>query len=308
MVNNSIISSSAKNNFRGKVPISNYFFYFRGKNTAVMPEELKQIDIKSLFAEKNPRLARLIPGFVYRYINHIMHIREINEIIVNYGTYRGIDFVHHVVKYFNVRQRVTGLDNIPTEGRFIFVSNHPLGGFDSLLLMSNVYEKMGEVRFLVNDVLMKITPLHDVFVPINKHGANSRLAAQYIEEQYQSDVQILIFPSGFASRKIYGKITDTEWKKHFIQKAIEYQRDVIPVHVSGRNSDFFYNLANLRKFMGIKWNLEMFFLPDETFRHKNHEFTISFGKPISYKHFNKSRSQKEWADEVRKMVYSLPDV
>lgn len=271
-----------------------------------LSNEIREIDIKALFAEKNPRLARFIPGFAYRYINHIMHIREINEIIVNYGHSRGIDFVRNVVRYFNVRQKVTGIENLPPEGRFIFVSNHPLGGFDSLLLMSNVHEKMGEVRFLVNDVLMQITPLRDVFVPINKHGANSRIAARAIEEQYQSDVQILIFPSGLASRKIHGKITDTEWKKHFIQKSIEYQRDVIPVHVSGRNSDFFYRLANLRKFLGIKWNLEMFFLSDETFSHRNGEFTLTFGKPIPYQTFDKSKSTKDWADEVRRMVYALP--
>ena len=289
--------------------IQDNFPNFRDKNI-IMSEEfstkIKPIDIRALFVEKNPQLARFIPGFVYRYITRIMHIPEVNEIMDKYGAMPGIDFVHHVVKHFNVTQKVVGLENIPSKGRFIFASNHPLGGFDSLLLMSNVYKKMGELRFLVNDVLMKITPLQDVFVPINKHGANSRVAAQYLEEQYQSDVQILVFPSGLASRKIHGKVRDTEWKKHFIQKAVEYERDVIPVHVSGRNSNFFYTIANLRKFLGIKWNLEMFFLADETFSHKHREFTLTFGKPVSYKRFDKSRSQKEWAGEMRRIVYTLP--
>ncbi|MEN6454766.1 MAG: 1-acyl-sn-glycerol-3-phosphate acyltransferase [Prolixibacteraceae bacterium] len=281
------------------------------KKTTVMTEEhltnIKPIDIKALFAEKNPRLARFIPGFIYRYINHIMHIHEVNEIIEKYGNLHGIDFVRNVVKYFNVTQEVVGMENVPAQGRFIFASNHPLGGFDSLLLMSNVHDRAGELRFLVNDVLMKISPLQDVFAPINKHGINSRSATRYIEEQYRSDVQILIFPSGLASRKIHGKITDTEWHKHFIQKAIEYQRDVIPVHISGQNSNFFYNLANIRKLLGIKWNLEMFFLSDETFSHKNRKFTITFGKPISFRHFDKSKTPQQWAEEVRRIVYSLPE-
>jgi len=275
-----------------------------------MPKEfangIKPIDIKALFAEKNPRLAGLLPGFVYRYINRIMHIREINEIMENYGTLKGVEFAHCMVEHFNVRQNVVGLENIPKEGRFIFASNHPLGGFDSLLLMSNVHKVKGEFRFLVNDVLMKIPPLRDVFVPLNKYGATSRESAKILDEQYRSDVQILIFPSGLASRKINGKITDPEWKKHFIQKAITYQRDIIPVHVSGRNSNFFYNLANIRTFLRIKWNLEMFFLPDETFHHKNQEFTITFGKPVSYRLFDRSRTLKEWAEEVKKIVYTLP--
>jgi putative hemolysin len=274
--------------------------------SAELSSKVKPIDIKALFAEKNPRLAKLIPGFVYRYINYIMHIEEVNEIMDKYGSMPGIDFVNHVVKHFNIVQEVRGLENIPSGGRFIFASNHPLGGFDSLLLMSIVYERMGKLKFLVNDVLMKITPLRDVFAPINKHGVNSRIAAQYIEDQYRSDVQILIFPSGLASRKIRGKVTDTEWKKHFIQKAVEYQRDVIPVHISGQNSNFFYNFANFRKLLGIKWNLEMFFLSDETFSHKNRNFTLTFGKPISYRQFDKSKTPGEWAQEVKRIVYSLP--
>ncbi len=268
--------------------------------------DIKPIDIKALFAEKNARFARLVPGFVYRYINHILHIPEINEIISKYGNLRGVEFAHKVVEYFNVSQKVIGLENIPKEGRFIFASNHPLGGFDALLLMSNVYKAKGEFRFLVNDVLMKIPPLKDVFVPLNKYGTNSRESARILEEQYKSDVQILIFPSGLASRKINGEITDTEWKKHFIQKSIEYQRDIIPVYVSGRNSNFFYNLANLRTFLHIKWNLETFFLSDETFNHKNQEFTISFGKPVPYTLFDRSKTLQEWANEVKKISYSLP--
>jgi putative hemolysin len=271
-----------------------------------LSDKIKPIDIKALFAEKNQRFAKLVPGFVYRYINHIMHIREINEILSRYGNQRSIDFVQSVVEHFHVKQKVAGLENIPDKGRFIFASNHPLGGFDSLLLINNVYKKLGEVRFLVNDVLMKITPLKDVFIPINKYGSNSRIAAKMLDEQYQSDVQILIFPFGLASRKINGEIRDKEWKKHFIQKAIEYKRDVIPVHISGRNSNFFYNLANLRTSLRIKWNLEIFFLADETFKHKDQEFTLTFGKPISYKRFDKSKTPKEWAEEVRKIVYLLP--
>ncbi|WP_423126452.1 1-acyl-sn-glycerol-3-phosphate acyltransferase [Gaoshiqia sp. Z1-71] len=268
--------------------------------------EIKPIDIEALFREKNPKLARLLPGFIYRYINRIMHISEINEIILTYGHQEGIDFANSTVQYFNVSQKVYGLENVPREGRFIFAANHPLGGFDSLLLMHNVYNQIGELRFLVNDVLMKIYPLKSIFVPINKHGGHNREIAEIIHREYSSDVQILIFPSGFASRKVKGKVTDLDWKKHFIQKAIEYQRDVIPVHISGRNSNFFYNLANLRSFLRIKWNLEMFFLSDETFRHKNQEFTLTFGKPISYKRFDKTKTQKQWADEVKRILYSLP--
>ncbi len=269
-------------------------------------ESIKRIDIREMFEKKNPGLARKIPGFVYRYINRIMHIPEINEILREHGDERGIEFARSMVSYFNVSETINGLENIPQSGRFIFASNHPLGGFDALLILRNIDHVLGETKTLVNDVLMSIPQLKPIFVPLNKHGGNSKDVIKQIHEVYSSSNQILIFPSGFASRKIKGVIQDFEWKKHFIAKAIEYQRDIIPIHVSGRNTNFFYNLANFRVFFRLKWNLEMFFLPDEFFKQKNQSFTITFGKPIPYTTFDKSKTLDQWATDVRKKVYNLP--
>jgi putative hemolysin len=270
-------------------------------------EPVELINIREMFLKKNPSLAKKLPGFVYRYINRIMHIDEINELLINHGNERGIEFARSMVKHFNVHQTINGAENIPSSGRYIFASNHPLGGFDALLLLCNIDRILGETITLVNDVLMSIPQLTPIFVPLNKHGGLSKDVIRQIHEAYSSDKQILIFPSGFASRKIKGQVRDFEWKKHFIAKSIEYQRDVIPVHVSGRNSNFFYNLANFRTFFRLKWSLEMFYLADETFGHKNQKFTISFGKPIPYTHFDKSKTLDQWAAEVKDIVYELPN-
>ncbi len=272
----------------------------------IKQEPYKPINIKEVFLKKNPKLAKKIPGFVYRYITRIMHIEEINEILIKHGNERGVEFANSMVKHFNVHQTLIGEENIPKTGSFIFASNHPLGGFDSLLIMSNLDRILGNVVTLVNDILMNIPQLHPIFVPLNKHGSHSKEVIRNIHEAYSSNKQILIFPSGFASRRIKGKIQDYEWKKHFIAKSIEYKRDIIPIHVSGRNSNFFYNLCNFRTFFRMKWNLEMFYLADETFGHKNQKFTITFGKPIPYTHFDKSKTLDQWAAEVRALVYKLP--
>lgn len=269
-------------------------------------EPVKPINIKEMFLKKNPKLAKKLPGFIYRYINRIMHIDEINELLANHGNEQGIEFARSMVKHFNVHQTINGVENLPASGRFIFASNHPLGGFDALLILCNIDRLMGETVTLVNDVLMSIPQLTPIFVPLNKHGGHSKDVIRQIHEAYSSDKQILIFPSGFASRRIKGKVQDFEWKKHFIAKSVEYQRDVIPIHVSGRNSGFFYSLANFRTFFRMKWNLEMFYLADETFGHKNQKFTITFGKPIPYTHFDKSKTLDQWAAEVRDIVYKLP--
>ena len=272
-----------------------------------MNSEYKPIKIKDVFASKSPGLAKIMPGFVYRYINHILHIDFINDLLGRYGHLRGIDFVDKVIEEFNVREHLYGLENIPPEGRFIFASNHPLGGFDGMLLMKTVDKKLGNPKFLSNDILLNIPQLRSIFVPVNKHGGHSREAAVLVDQAYRSDAQILIFPAGLASRKIKGKIVDLEWKKHFITKAVRYKRDIIPVFVGGHNTNRFYRLAKIRKFLHIKWNLEMFFLPDETVRHRNKDVRIFFGKPIPYTTFNKSKTYKEWAEWVKQSVYKLKE-
>lgn len=266
----------------------------------------KPIVLKEVFASKSPRLARFIPGFIYRFIGRIIHIDFLNFFLQKSGHLKGTAFVDEAVKEFNIKRYLHGFDNIPETGRFIFASNHPLGGFDGLLLLKTVDEKLGNPKFLTNDILLNIPQLRDVFVPVNKHGGHSREAAKILSDTYNSDAQILIFPSGLASRKIKRKIVDLDWKKHFITKSVQHKRDVIPVFISGRNTNRFYRLANIRKFLRIKWNFEMFFLPDETVRHRNSDVHIYFGKPIPYTKFDNTKTHQKWAEWVKNEVYYLP--
>jgi len=271
---------------------------------AVSP--LKPIVIKELIAEKNPRLAGRIPWFVYGLMNRLLHIREINEIIRNYGHLKGVPFIEAVLQYFEVKVVHQGEENLPASGQYIFASNHPLGGFDGLMLIKAVTDHMGKSLFLVRDELTKIPPLAQLFIPINKFG-DQRRSANVINEAYDSNSQILIFPAGLASRKIKGKIVDLTWQKHFIQKSTEHHRDVVPVYISGKNSWFFYWLANFRKWTGIRINLEMFLLSDELFKNRGKTFVISFGKPIPWNRFDRSKSPLEWAAIVKDVVYELSE-
>jgi len=268
--------------------------------------KFKPINIRELFKEKNPVLAKMIPGFIYNYIKRILHLDFLNDFLKRNGHLKGIPFIEQAIHEFNIKGQINGFENIPESGRFIFASNHPLGGFDAFLLMQSVDKRLGKLKFLTNDILLGIPSLRPMFIPINKHGSNSREAAEILNNTYNSNEQILIFPSGLASRKVKGNIIDLEWKKHFIAKSVKHQRDVIPVFIGGRNSKRFYRLANIRKFLHIKWNIEMFYLPDELMKHTNSEVPVYFGKPISYHTFDKSKTHLEWAQWVKDRVYEIP--
>ncbi len=269
--------------------------------------EIKKIDIKQIFYEKSPRIARLLPGFVYAYLKRILHQDFVNEFLERHGDKMGVDFMESAYEEFNVNMDIRGEENLPAAGRFLFVGNHPLGGFDGNMLIYIIRKHYPRVVFLVNDILMNLKNMDEFFIPINKHGGQTREIVKQLDEAYRSEIQIISFPSGMVSRKIKGKIQDLVWQKNFIIKATQYKRDVIPIHISGRNSNFFYRLAKLRKFFRIKWNLEMLYLLDETYKHRNKTFTFTIGKPIPHTVFDRTHTSLEWAAKVRELVYRLPE-
>jgi putative hemolysin len=263
------------------------------------------IDIDKVLKKKNPTLYRILPGFILRYLKKIIHQDELNYIIETFKDFEGLEFVDEVLKYFNIETTIVGEENVPKEGRFILASNHPIGGIDGMIFMQQAGKFFGTTKSIINDLLMNIINLRPLFIGVNKHGANSREGIEELDKEFSSDTQILIFPAGLASRKIKGKIVDLEWKKTLITKAINYQRDIIPVHITGQLSNFFYNFANLRKTLRIKSNLEMLYLADETFKQKKKKFVITFGKPISYKQFDNTKTHQQWAQKVKEHVYKI---
>lgn len=263
-----------------------------------------KLDIEKVIAEKSPTLSKLLPRFVINYLKRIMHQDKLNHYMKKHNDSMGVDFLDGILGEMNTTLDLAGLENIPVDGRCVVASNHPLGGLDGMALMLAVSKVRRDLLFPVNDVLMNIDNLKPLFTPINKHGGSSK-NIEVVNETFASDSIVCYFPFGLVSRKKKGKIEDLFWRPTFITKAIKYERDIIPTHIDGRNTDFFYNLSNFRKAIGIKANLEMFFLVDELFKQENATLKITFGKPISYKIFDDRFTKREWAELIRRYSYKV---
>ena len=270
--------------------------------------EALKLDIDKVLRNKTGKNYNKIPKFFINYLERTIRQDDMNGIIERNKDKQGVEFMQALVNdEFKVNIKIKGEENIPADGRFIFASNHPLGGLDGICLSAFLGEKYsGKIRYLVNDVLLYIKNLESIFVPINKYGAQAKASAAAINEAYSSDNQIITFPAGLCSRKQNGKIKDLEWMKSFVVKAVEFERDIIPVYFDARNSNFFYNFANIRKSLGLKFNIELIYLPGEMFKSKNQTFTITFGKPISWQSIDKSKTPAQWAQHIKEIVYSLP--
>ena len=245
-----------------------------------------------------------VPRFVLSWLKKFIHQDFMNEYLKK--GYLGVEFAEKALEYLDVHINVEGLENIPDDGRFTFAPNHPLGGVDALTAVATIGRKFnGNIISPSNDMLCYVKPVAEYTVPVNKFGGQSYELSGLINDAFNSDRQVLIFPAGLCSRKIKGEIQDLPWKKTFITKSRMSQRDIVPVWFSGRNSGRFYFLDSIRNFLKLKLNIAMLTLPDELYRCQHKSYTVVFGKPIPWQTFTSEKKGIEWAAWVREQVYKL---
>lgn len=272
-----------------------------------------QFDIRAILKSKAPNAK--VPAFLIRYLERITHVRQMNAFLRKYPDLRGYEFIDRVIsEELGCSASIDGLENIPTDNRpVIFVSNHPLGGLDGMIIARLIHNQRQKTNYqrplkvIVNELLMFMEPIADLWAPVNKVDRLSREQALMQQQMWESETDVLTFPAGVCSRlqRIDGhwQIRDLEWQKNFVQRAREYQRDVVPIYFEGRNSRFFYVLAYLRKLLGIKLNIEMLYLVDEMYGAYGKHFRVHVLPPIPYSTFDNTRTPKQWAEYVKSIVY-----
>ena len=266
---------------------------------------MPKIDIGAVLRQKAPRLARWIPRPVVNWLRRTIHESEINHILEHYWSLPPQEFIRACFREWQVTYSVEGLEKLDPKGRYLFASNHPFGGMDGMMLADKLIDRFGDARVVVNDLLMYLEPLRPLWIPVNKHGSQCGEYLRRFDEAFASDCPILTFPAGLCSRRRQGVVSDLPWRSNFVKRASSSERRIVPVFVEGELSDFFYRLSNFRTKIGIRFNIEMLYLPDEMFSQKGKHFRILVGDPISTDELVECGSWQQRADYVREKAYSL---
>lgn len=269
----------------------------------------KTIDIDSILQSKMGAKAKWVPRPLVLWLKRIIHQDQVNAYLWDSRDKVGTEWLEECVRYLQMSLKLEGMENLPdkNDGRlYTIVSNHPLGGADGVALGAIIGRHFdSRFRYLVNDLLMNLPGLAPLCIPINKTGKQSRSFPAMVKAGFESENHMLMYPAGICSRRQKdGSIRDIPWAKTFIVKSVEYQRDVIPIHFSGQNSNFFYKLANFSD-RYLPFNLAMLFLVDEMYKNVGKTFEIKIGKPIPWQTFDKSKTPQQWAQYVQDIVYSL---
>ena len=264
-----------------------------------------RIDVDKVLRDRLPKHYKYIPRFAVRWLERTICQNQLNAILVKMAGKNSVDAATAALDEMNITVEATGLEHLPN-GRFMFVSNHPLGGLDGLALISllcNRYDK--KIKFMVNDLLMAVEPLRGVFLPVNKYGKQSRDAAAQIEEALQGDNQFITFPAGLCSRmQPDGTIADLPWQKAAVAHAINHHRDIVPVYFDAQNSRFFYRFAKWRKKLGIKFNIELIFLPKEMIKKCGSTLQVIIGEPLPWSSLDAAHPKQE-AARLRELVINM---
>ena len=263
------------------------------------------IDIEHIIEESDSKFLKSLPSVFAKAIAVIIRQKQLNKLFKDNAEYVGVDFPPKVLEYLNVKIDITEEQNLPENGRCIFVANHPFGFLDGLALYTIVGEKYGDLRMISNDSLSYIDNLAPIMANVKVFGKSSKKYIEELNNIYNSDLPITNFPAGLVSRVKDKKIKDYKWQKSFIKKAIETKRDVVPIRIDGRNSLLFYSIFISRNIFKINTNAELALLPSEMFWKRNKTIKVRIGKPISYKTFDKSLSHIDWAQKVKERVYKL---
>ena len=256
-----------------------------------------------------PKLRKKLPRFVINFLKRRIHQDDINGVIMSVEHYKGVGFFDEALNYLSITYRTRGEEHLDPQKKYLFVCNHPLGGPEALIIGSVFRRLFGEgFKVPVTPLLASLKPLTEFFIPVNNLSSKqSRDLGVRIADMFTSDNQILVFPAGLCARKINGKITEMPWKKMFVTQARRYERDVVPVHISGHNSKWYFFLCKLSKMLGLKINIGMLYLVDELFKQRGNEFVITFGEPVPYTAFDKSKNDREWAAEMQERVKALSE-
>jgi len=266
---------------------------------------MKHIDLAKSIKESDSDFLKKFPCFIVRILERIIKQDELNYVIEKYKKSEGADFHRGIIKEFNLTLDVEGLENLPENCKCFFLSNHPFGIVDGLILTKTVIEKYGTFKAIGNESFQFVPNLRPYIALVNPYGMSSKTYVTELEKVYQSDVAITHFPAGEVSRRYNGRIQDREWHKSFVTRAVSCQRDIVPFYFHGRNSNLFYGINIVRRALGIKTNIELALLPRELFLKRNKTIKFKIGKPIPWQKFDHSMTHVQWAQKVKEHVYNM---
>jgi putative hemolysin len=248
---------------------------------------------------KMPGLAELLM--------EVMKINQVNELFAEAQPKQGIEFIDAILAGCGVTVEYdeSDLKNIPKDGGFIAIANHPYGGIEGLVLLRLLLTVRTDAKLMANFLLKKIPNLSDFFIAVNPfeniEHSSSISGLKNTLELLNQGTPIGIFPAGEVSTfKIETQqVTDRLWHP-VVGKIIAKARvPVVPVYFHGNNG-LLFNLLSM-----IHPALRTAKLPSELFNKQGDTIKLRVGKPINVADYPEYNNGSKLLSFLRARTYAL---
>jgi len=261
------------------------------------------------FAELSPLFkgvkGKLLAGAIMR----LLALNKINRVFAKVCHLRNHAFTEGWLRELGVKYKVENEEVLEQfrEGAFVTVSNHPYGFMDGMILLNIIAGKRPDYRFMVNSILMKLYPLHDIFIAVKPTTTKSGSSVENTTglkntlRHLKAGGAVGFFPAGAVSNynENRWKATDREWQTTVIRVVQMAGVPVIPIYIGGRNSLFFHFLGR------INWQLRSVRLSREILNKHKRVVNIRVGEPILWDEMKEFESTEKLAAYLREKTYAL---
>ena len=137
--------------------------------------------IYQLIKERNPWLLKdsFLSKTIYTLLKKYLRYDETVFVGDHIQSMTGEEAFNWLGSEYTSNSSVEGLENIPKDGKFLIVSNHPMGAADAIALYHTIYPVRNDLFFFANELFVYLLgAFHDLLAPVvwNKeketHSAN----------------------------------------------------------------------------------------------------------------------------------------
>jgi putative hemolysin len=237
----------------------------------------------------------------------VMKINQVNELFAQAQPKQGPEFVDAILEgcgidiEFDERE----LKNIPADGSFIAIANHPYGGIEGMVLLKILCMVRPDAKLMANFLLKKIPNLSDYFIAVNPfeniEHSSSISGLKNTLELLANGTPIGIFPAGEVStfKVETQQVTDRMWHPVVGKIIARAKVPVVPIYFHGNNG-LLFNLLSM-----IHPALRTAKLPSELFNKHGHTIKLRIGKPINVVDVPDYNNASKLLSYLRARTYAL---
>jgi 1-acyl-sn-glycerol-3-phosphate acyltransferase len=205
--------------------------------------------VDQLIVERAPWLERR--GLSVSMVRKVLHMLlqydrtvKIGEVLQTMPA--GTDVMQSCADMFAHHVDIQGIENIPSSGPALVVSNHPTGIADGIVLFGALAQRRPDLFIFANADALRVMPqLEHLLAPVEwrperRTHKQNRETMTYAHQAFKSGRLGVLFPSGRLAKRRWLSLHERPWMPSGAMLARRFNLPVIPLHITARNSMLFY--------------------------------------------------------------------